>query len=280
MRIGALYFALVLSLLSVFAKAQAPTATIIVPSGTLCSGVPVTFSAATTGSITAYSWSLSPTSGFKIATNFESSVTVTFTNPITYSLTLFVANGSGTFATGAFVTISRSAHASYRATLSDAGFPTNLWLVNHSTNYNSIKWDFGGAVASQTGETLLQPFTTPGNYTVSLIAYGNAGCNDTLDYAFTIDAASDVKMVNIFTPNGDGKNDVFKPLTKGLYEMKVWVYDRWGVLMYNWNGVNGSWDGYTTAGLQCPDGAYFYILEGKGFDNVDYKLKGSLTLIR
>jgi len=68
---------------------------------------------------------------------------------------------------------------------------------------------FCGAVPSQTTENSNQPFTVPGNYTVSLIAYGSAGCNDTLNYAFTVDGVSDVKLVNIFTPNGDGTNDVF-----------------------------------------------------------------------
>jgi gliding motility-associated-like protein len=281
-RIKNLYFALLLVLCNLFASAQAPTATIIIPSGILCTEVPYTFSCITSGSITAYSWSLSPTSGHSITpNNFSSSVNITFTNALTYSLTLFVANSSGTFATGTFVTLSKSAKALYRAVLSDAGFPTNLWLVNHSTSYTGINWVFANAAApTQSVESILQPFNAPGNYTVSLIAFGANGCNDTLDYNFVIDGVSDVQLVNVFTPNNDGANDVFKPITTGLYEMKVWVFDRWGVLMYNWNGVKGGWDGYTTSGIQCPDGVYVYIIEAKGFDGKEYKLKSNLTLIR
>lgn len=282
MRIGRLYFVLVFALLSVFAGAQAPTATIVMPTNIICTGASNTFSCVTSGTIASYSWSFTPKTGFTVNSpdNFGSSISLTFTTPITYSVTLVVTNSTGSFVTGGFITVSKTAHASYRATLSDAGFPTNLWLVNHSSNYTSILWDFGGVVPSQSTDMLLQPFTTPGNYTVSLIAYGSGGCNDTLDYAFTVDGASEVEMVNVFTPNDDGKNDVFRPRTKGLYELKVWVYNRWGVLMYNWNGVNGSWDGYTTSGVKCPDGVYFYVLEGKGFDQKDYKLKGNLSLIR
>ncbi|MDZ4664274.1 MAG: gliding motility-associated C-terminal domain-containing protein [Bacteroidota bacterium] len=281
MRRKHLHFVLILALFNSFASAQAPTATIIMPSGVLCTDVPHTFSCITTGSITAYSWSLSPTSGHTLMpNNFSSSVSITFTSAITYSLTLFVANGSGTFATGGFVTVSKTPNASYRAELSNKGFPAFLQLVNYSTNYSSLNWEFYGAAGTNTGEVVQQAYNTPGNYTVSLIAFGSNGCNDTLDYNFVIDDVSDVKLVNIFTPNSDGVNDVFKPITKGLSELRVWIYNRWGVLMYGWSSLGGSWDGYTTSGIMCVDGVYFYVLEAKGFDGKEYKLKSNLTLTR
>jgi PKD repeat protein len=211
MHIRHLYFVLVLALFTSLASAQAPTATIVMPSNPICTGKPYTFTSVTTGTIASYSWSLSPTSGFTVnsSDNFGSSINITFSSPITYSLTLVVSNGSGTFVTGGFVTVSRSATANYLAYLSDAGLPTNLVLSNASTNYTMLNWNFGGAAPTQTTETLLQPFTTPGNYTVSLIAFGSGGCNDTLDYAFTVSGTSDIKLVNVFTPNNDGVNDVF-----------------------------------------------------------------------
>ncbi len=281
MRIKHLYFVLTLALFNSFASAQAPTATIVMPSGILCTETPHTFSCITTGSITAYSWSLSPTSGHTMMpNNFSSSVSITFTSALTYSLTLFVANGSGTFATGGFVTVSKAANADYRAELSNKGFPAYLHLVNHSSNYSALNWEFYGAAGTHTGEVVQQTYSTPGNYTVSLIAFGSNGCNDTLDYNFVIDDESDVKLVNVFTPNNDGVNDVFKPITKGLSELRVWVYNRWGVLMYSWSSLGGSWDGYTTSGIMCVDGVYFYVLEAKGFDGKEYKLKSNLTLTR
>jgi gliding motility-associated-like protein len=282
MHIRHLYFVLVLALFSSFVKAQAPTATIAMPASPICTGKPYTFSCVTAGIVEAYSWSLTPKSGFTVnsSDNFGSSINITFSNPITYSITLVVSSSTATFVTGGFVTVSRSATANYRAVLSDAGYPTNLFLNNASTNYTSVAWDFGGAVPTQTDISITQPFNTPGNYSVSLIAFGASGCNDTLTYKFTIDASSEITLVNVFTPNNDGVNDVFRPRTKGLYELKVWVFDRWGVLMHNWEGVRGSWDGYTTSGIQCPAGVYSYVLEGKGFDGKEYKLKNQLTLLR
>lgn len=281
MRIKHLYFSLFCLFFSFLTKAQAPTATIVAPTNTFCTDAVYTFSSLTSGSITAYSWSITPSRGVTITPNsISSSVDVKFTVNVAYTVKLFVANSTGTFITSVPVIVTKAAKAAYNASLSNSGFPTTLNLKNYSTSYLGVNWDFAGAVPTQTLDNISQTFNSPGNYTLSLIAFGTNGCNDTLRYNFVIDDVSSVKLVNVFTPNNDGVNDVFRPITKGISESKVWIFDRWGVLMYNWEGVRGSWDGYTTAGIECPAGVYSYIIEAKGFDGKDYKLKSNLTLIR
>jgi gliding motility-associated-like protein len=67
---------------------------------------------------------------------------------------------------------------------------------------------------------------------------------------------------NVFSPNGDGTNDVFtlyEPEATGLH---VWIYDRWGVLIYEYNDVYGWWDGtYQPTGKMCVDGVYYWIAD-------------------
>jgi gliding motility-associated-like protein len=113
-----------------------------------------------------------------------------------------------------------------------------------------------------------------------LKALGKNGCNDSLSYSFRISDSSGVTLPNIFTPNDDGVNDVFRPITKGITSMMVWVYNRYGVTIANWDRINGSWDGYNTSGLQCGSGEYFVVVEATGFNGKTYKQKGTLTLIR
>lgn len=275
------YLAFIVLLVQFKLNAQAPIATITVPSGTLCSETVYTFSSSVTGTVTAYSWSVTPRTGVEFVTDGSADfVRLRFTSPSTFSVSLFVANSTGTFATGSLVSISRSAKANYNAVLNNAGFPADLVLTNASTFANAFLWDFGSAAPSQTVSNAIQSYTAPGSYSVGLVAYGVNGCNDTLAYNFVIDDFSEVKLTNIFTPNNDGVNDVFRPITKGLSELKVWIYNRWGVLMHSWDGTKGSWDGYTTGGLQCPDGVYMYVLEAKGFDGKEYKMKSNLTLTR
>lgn len=260
---------------------QAPTATIVVPTSTLCSGNVYTFSSSVSGSVTSYSWSVLPSSAAEISgDNRQDAVRIRFIRDGTFSVSLFVANSAGTFTAGQLFTVNLSAKASYNASFNNTGFPTNLVLSNSSKNATAFLWDFGAAAPSQTITNVVQTYTAAGAYSVSLVAYGVNGCNDTLDYNFEIDGFSEVTLPNVFTPNNDGVNDLFKPISKGLEELKVWVYNRHGVLMHHWVGVNGFWDGRTTSGTECPDGVYMYVLEAKGFDGKEYKLKSNLTLIR
>ena len=73
-----------------------------------------------------------------------------------------------------------------------------------------------------------------------------------------------IKVPNVFTPNLDGVNDVFKPIIS--FENKtqsylIEIYDRFGVKIYSGDKINQWWDGRTTSGMPCSDGTYFYILQ-------------------
>ena len=70
-----------------------------------------------------------------------------------------------------------------------------------------------------------------------------------------------VHIPNIFTPNGDGVNDVFRVTATGFEEMTVTIYNRQGEQVYRFFGLNGSWDGYTHAGVLVSPGTYFVIVE-------------------
>jgi gliding motility-associated-like protein len=68
---------------------------------------------------------------------------------------------------------------------------------------------------------------------------------------------------NIITPNNDGINDVFTLRgTVGLAELSCTIVNRYGQIIYRYFGVNGTWDGYTHAGVKVVAGTYFVILEG------------------
>lgn len=71
---------------------------------------------------------------------------------------------------------------------------------------------------------------------------------------------SELIVPNVFTPNGDGINDLF--VIKGLEKNDiVQVYDRWGISLAEFNGSKAGWDGYTTAGIKCSNGVYYYIVQ-------------------
>lgn len=75
-------------------------------------------------------------------------------------------------------------------------------------------------------------------------------------------------MPNIFTPNGDSKNEKFGPdaLDLSTYSMKL--YNRWGDLLFESDDFTEGWDG-NIGGAQAAEGTYYYIIEFKYFCNED-----------
>jgi gliding motility-associated-like protein len=104
-------------------------------------------------------------------------------------------------------------------------------------------------------------------------------------------------QTNVFTPNEDHANDEFIPfsvsglstsvsaqlLATMIDDYELYIYDRWGVLMFKTTVVTDMWDGKTTSGKSCDDGTYYWIAKFKakcsktsGLQNI----KGFVQLIR
>ena len=92
------------------------------------------------------------------------------------------------------------------------------------------------------------------------------------------DGISNLIMPNVFTPNYDSINDVFRPITDEITELEFTIYNRYGNLIFETKRVRGFWDGRTTAGEACPDGVYFCVLSATGVDGKKYKEKTFVQL--
>ena len=259
---------------------QAPTATIVIPSGTICTDQSVVFNSTTTNTPTAYSWVVSPTIGVTMLSSNQASVGITFSVSGAFSVSLTVSNASGTVTTSTIVNVNNSPVAAFSASLTTVGFPNQIDLTNFSTGATGYLWSFSETPVTSTLTTLSHPYSASGSYSVMLVAMNSNGCTDTSSYSFYLSDSSGITLPNIFTPNEDGINDIFKPIARGISSMKVNVYTRFGNFVYGWETINGFWDGYTSSGMLCEPGTYFYVIEATGFDGKSYKLKSYLTLFR
>jgi gliding motility-associated-like protein len=85
---------------------------------------------------------------------------------------------------------------------------------------------------------------------------------------------------NAFTPDGDGINDVFRPILIGMRFLKYFrIYNRVGQLLFSSNVQNKGWDGNYQGAPQDP-AVYVWILEGTDYLGNTVFEKGSVTLIR
>jgi len=156
-----------------------------------------------------------------------------------------------------------------------------LWVgFTNTSQYSSVyQWTFGNGDSS-TVNNPSTTYNTPGTYTVMLIASNGGGCNDTAYATITVFEKYDILIPNVFTPNNDGNNDYFTFPGEGAKTLFCEIYDRWGLKLYEWDGVHGGWDGNTMAGLPSPDGTYYYIMRATDYADKKYTLTGFFTLIR
>jgi len=90
----------------------------------------------------------------------------------------------------------------------------------------------------------------------------------------------EVYVPSAFTPNNDGKNDVLRPITKGIKSMLYFrVYNRWGQLLFETKEEQLGWNGLMK-GLPQQTGAVVWMFEGTGVDDKVYVKKGTTVLIR
>ena len=96
---------------------------------------------------------------------------------------------------------------------------------------------------------------------------------------------SKLEVPNVFSPNGDGKNDEFKVAYQSLTTFRARVYSIHGRLLYEWTDPAQGWDG-TINGNPAAEGTYFYIIEATGDDyndegkQVEYFERGDINLLR
>jgi gliding motility-associated-like protein len=151
-----------------------------------------------------------------------------------------------------------------------------LNLTNTSTGASSILWDYCNGLSTNSVVTV--PLADTGSCCIKLVAT-NATCKDSVIKCVTIITEAVVVIPNVFTPNGDTKNDIFKIASTGLKSLNCIIYDRWGLKMYEWDGVNGYWDGNTKNG-NASDGTYFYIINYTDLKDKSVTAKGHLNLFK
>ena len=174
--------------------------------------------------------------------------------------------------------------------------PDQIAVFNNlSENATSFFWDFGDGNTS-TERMPRHNYTQEGFYDITLVASNELGCVDTLFRPAEVEAISggDVRTPNAFTPNLNGPgtegnpinggdpariNDVFLPRVRGVERFKMYVYNKWGEMLFKSESQTEGWDGYYRGRL-APAGVYVYKLELRFSDGQEATRVGDVTLIR
>jgi gliding motility-associated-like protein len=106
-------------------------------------------------------------------------------------------------------------------------------------------------------------------------------CRDTISKTVAIQYPNIIYFPNVFTPNGDGINDVFRPFrTEGINDFLIIIYDRWGMEQFRSENTNTHWDGTVNGRGEAQAGTYFWYAKYKSIAGVETVRTGSVSLIR
>ena len=106
------------------------------------------------------------------------------------------------------------------------------------------------------------------------------GCLDTASVKVNVeDNTKELFIPNAFTPNYDGRNDIFKVYGTSVKSIEMRIYNQWGNLLYETKDNNKGWDG-TYKGKQQPVGIYLYTIKIYLYNNSSVTRNGTISLIR
>lgn len=156
--------------------------------------------------------------------------------------------------------------------------PLTVAFSNQGTSA-PLSWDFGdGSVSRELFPS--HTFEKPGTYAVKL-SLKNAAGSSSDKITIEVKPVSEITYIpNIFTPNGDGENDLFILKLKNIASIGVVLYSQKNGTVCSWNTLDGSWDGKLLNGENAPQGVYFYSIRAIGTDFVEYSQKGFVELKR
>ena len=106
-----------------------------------------------------------------------------------------------------------------------------------------------------------------------------SGCSVTGTVNVNVFADKPVFIPNVFTPDGNGQNDIFSVYSIGSVYFKLSIFNRWGEKVFESNNTTDGWDG-TYQGKSSYPGVYSYVVMVTFLDGESRKYIGTVTLLR
>lgn len=197
----------------------------------------------------------------------------------TGTYTVLASNMCGTSTASTNVTI-HSVSASFTTDSTSGNAPLTVHFTDTTSTAGTVwTWVFGDGTTGS-GANPSHTYGAAGTYTATVNVTDANGCTATHQVIIVVsDVNSSLQIPNVFTPNGDGSNDLFLVVGKGIGQFDMKIFDRWGVLMNESFSLSQGWDGRTIAGEVASNGTYFYVITANGLDGKVYNEKGYLQLI-
>jgi gliding motility-associated-like protein len=158
-----------------------------------------------------------------------------------------------------------------------------VMFTEASTGAVSVNWYFGNNHQHSKQRNPDFIFEQAGTYPIALVVSNVQGCSDTIIKPVVVMSDFALYVPNAFTPDGDGLNDLFGPVMRGVESYHFVIVDRWGETLFETRSFDASWDGFFK-GLPCKEDVYVWMLEvhakNTSHEASQKKITGSVLLYR
>lgn len=147
------------------------------------------------------------------------------------------------------------------------------------------QWDWYFLSKSSPKSTEQNPsyvYSEPGTYVITLVVNNQFGCSDSVSKPLVVLDDFNIYVPNTFTPNGDGKNDVFLPKGTGIVKYELYVFSRWGEKLFHSTNIEQGWNGKWGDALEdfYQNGIYVWKLNVTGVNGRTKELTGHVLLLK
>lgn len=151
-----------------------------------------------------------------------------------------------------------------------------------SADVNYWNWNFGDGTT--TAPFVQNPVHTypdeAANYWITLMVHNADGCYDTVAHEIFIEPEFTFFIPNAFSPNGDKINDYFFGSGVGIIEYDLWIFDRWGNMIFNGKELSDKWDGKANGGNDLAQiDVYVWKVTLRDVFNKKHDYIGTVTLV-
>lgn len=157
------------------------------------------------------------------------------------------------------LSVSGQLDASFRVDTNDI----HSYTIHFSSNYLlsdssafTFVWNFGDGQSSKL-PVVSHSYKMPGNY---LVYFMVSDAGSSASSSMNIKVQNKVEVPNVFTPNGDGRNDFLVLRTNGQTLYSLTIYNSSGTQVYKKNAYTFVWDGKSPSGVAVFPGIYYYVL--------------------
>ncbi len=240
-------------------------------------------SSVSSGSISSWLWDLGNNN-----TSTQQNPTGTYTISGTYTVTLTVTTAAGCTQT---ITMPNYITAYPTPTAAFIFGPQPTTVVNSTISFTDQStlaaqwlWDFGDPTDVNNSSTQQNPSHTyrdSGTYCTKLMVTSTFGCVDSTEHCLAIDPEFTFFVPNAFTPNGDGKNETFAGMGSYITKYEMWIFDRWGNLIWYTDDLYTPWDGKVQGGSEvCQQDAYVWKVKLEDIHAKKHSYIGHVSLIK